>query len=640
MMQASSGRTKEKEMRCVTLDDFEEMRKQVKQCGERVLAAQLSLIDQMWENAESSVLYLPDEGLSFSVPTTQPKNTHPDAPALEAREPSSRAEAANEVSEVLLVEGTNAEEEGQVGARVASKDSALLPVLEDAVDVDNRSKEELTPSQKEPLTRSHFLQSAFPTPSSFTTKEFKESERKSLHASSSFTGISGLEGYLKQMNFAEKVEELEEAHPLFKQIFGPLVHLFLRIRAKSLEVSGQMTYFKYFEFWCVMVIIVNCGLLWYITDEEIDGVASTGDWKPQSWTSTLEVGFLVWYGVEIAIKLYLQRVYFLFSDDALWNISDCVLVLFSISEIVSSRTKGINVSYLRGMRILRVVKLFRMFRVLRMIQEIKLLVDCVVGSINSLIWSFVLLCLVLSFFSMFFVSAVSNSLRDNNLDPLTRVNLIDSFSTVREGMVTLFMCVSGGKDWSETYFQLRATSTMNGYIFLAMVIAFYIAVWNVVSSIFVERAMRIATPSLQQQMAEKKVRDDHDARDFYRVCKRLDEDDSGTLSCEEFSKFTSNPEFKQYFEVSGLDVRNAENFFHSLTKVTGVQEMDLGLFVSVCMRLRGMASSVDVHMLMVEMRIIYAEISSLKDTLNHRARKGHDVQTSIAKDDPINVMSI
>jgi len=584
-------------MRSVSEEEYESLRKQIKaQCEEmmaehmstsaKMIAEHMSAMDRLWAKA----------GLQNTPSEVSP-------PALPAQ---MNADQLKEYEFVVLDPDASAE----------GRDASTR----------QNYGEGFQTSQADPLSRSHFIATAFPQPSMLASQDGdgdnspdsatkRKAKRQALMKE---TGTMGLESFLRQGTIEDRLEGLEEAHPLFKKIFGPLVHLFLHLRAKSLEVVNSLWYLKYFEILCVTVILVNCGLLWHMTDEEMDGVTKTGDYSPEDWTSVMEVGFLIWYCVEILIKLYFQRAYFFFSDDAWWNITDCVLVLFSVSEIISSRTQGINVSYLRGMRILRVVKLFRMFRVLRMIQEIKLLVDCVVGSVNSLLWSFVLLCLLLSFFSIFCVAAVSNALRDDSgvhLDAIVRADLIASFSTVQEGMLTLFMCVSGGRDWSETYYQLRATSRFNGYVFLAMVITFYIAVWNVVSSIFVERAMRIATPSLQQQLADKKVRDEADARDFYRICKRLDVDESGTLSCEEFSKFARNPEFKSYFEVSGLDIKNAENFFQSLTKVTGVQEMELNQFVSVCMRLRGMASSVDVHLVMVEMRIIYAMLADMKDEL-------------------------
>jgi len=475
-------------------------------------------------------------------------------------------------------------------------------------------------SNSAPLHKSHFVEIAFPkqlVPELDDEKKGKRSDTLTRIAQGTtevdLTHYGGLQGYLRQGSLADRLEHWEKRHPLVKQILGPFFSLILHMHERAMKGTKEHRFMKLFEVVCVAVILLNTGLLWYLANEELDQVQKDGTYTPDDWMFVTEVLFLGFYCIEIALKLYVHRAYFFFSDDALWNLSDCVLVIFSLSEIVLNKSEGVNVSYLRGIRVLRVAKLFRMFRVLRMVQEIKLLVDCVVGSINSLVWSFVLLTLLLSFFSMFFVTAVANALRDGNaLDAEVRHTLLEMFPSVGQGMITLFMAVSGGMDWGWAYEALKATSLLNAYVFLLMIITFYIAVWNVVSSIFVERAMRFATPSLQQQMVEKRMRDEQDARDLLRVCKKLDVDQSGTLNCQEFSRFSSIDEFKSYFEVSGLDIRNAENFFQSLTAVTGRTEMDLQQFVAVCMRLRGMASSVDVHMLMVEMHILYEKIVELQ----------------------------
>jgi len=65
--------------------------------------------------------------------------------------------------------------------------------------------------------------------------------------------------------------------------------------------------------------------------------------------------------------------------------------------------------------------------------------------------------------------------------------------------------------------------------------------------------------------------------------------------------------FNAYFEVRGIDVKDAQLFFKMLASAAGnnSNEVDVETFVGGCMRLKGYATSIDVHTLIYELRIMY-----------------------------------
>merc|ERR1712217_674460 len=89
-----------------------------------------------------------------------------------------------------------------------------------------------------------------------------------------------------------------------------------------------------------------------------------------------------------------------------------------------------------------------------------------------------------------------------------------------------------------------------------------------------------------------------------RLTKKADKDGSGRLSLNEFITSMQDPRFRYFFEVRGLDIKDAEMFFHMLTSVSGADEVDISTFVSGCLGMRGLASSVDLHALGFEVKVM------------------------------------
>merc|ERR1712032_1340655 len=82
-------------------------------------------------------------------------------------------------------------------------------------------------------------------------------------------------------------------------------------------------------------------------------------------------------------------------------------------------------------------------------------------------------------------------------------------------------------------------------------------------------------------------------RQLMRLCEELDKDGSGTLTKQEFSGNMKKGKLKYFLATLGLDIRDAERFFELLEETS--HEIDIGLFVDACMRLKGAATSIDLQ---------------------------------------------
>merc|ERR1711920_117172 len=57
--------------------------------------------------------------------------------------------------------------------------------------------------------------------------------------------------------------------------------------------------------------------------------------------------------------------------------------------------------------------------------------------------------------------------------------------------------------------------------------------------------------------------------------------------------------------MRGLDIKDAEMFFHMLTAVTEEEEVNIQTFVEGALRMRGVASSLDLYTLSFEVKIMH-----------------------------------
>jgi hypothetical protein len=168
--------------------------------------------------------------------------------------------------------------------------------------------------------------------------------------------------------------------------------------------------------------------------------------------------------------------------------------------------------------------------------------------------------------------------------------------------MSLFQASSGGSDWGESYELLLVTGDFAAAAYVVYILFCLIAAWNVVTSIFIERAMTLARSDMQTSILRKAK----DAAQLWRLTMKADHDTSDTLSHEEFKEFMQDQSFRRFFELRGLDMKDVALFFHLLTSQSGCMEVDMERFVSGCMGMKGTASAMDLHALSHQVRVLQA----------------------------------
>jgi len=131
--------------------------------------------------------------------------------------------------------------------------------------------------------------------------------------------------------------------------------------------------------------------------------------------------------------------------------------------------------------------------------------------------------------------------------------------------------------------------------FVLYIIFFQFAFYNIITSIFVDKAMKLAKPDDETLLMDRKKEDAAAKFQLQMVFSQLDDDNSGEISLDELSKVCEDEHMVYQLELLQIAVWDVEGFFRSLTAVTEKDTLDMDMFVDGCMKIRGAATSLDVQ---------------------------------------------
>jgi hypothetical protein len=311
------------------------------------------------------------------------------------------------------------------------------------------------------------------------------------------------------------------------------------------------------------------------------------DDKPEVF-EIIELCFGVSFTAELLIRIYVFRCDFFSMKGKAWNIFDFVVVLLQDAEIIMERAlKSDNdvtkdLTFLRMLRLGRVVRLLRM---VRLIPELKSMVYLIAASMQSFIWTMVLLSLLMYGVAVHFTEVIADH-RDRergNIPAVLEENLSGAWGSLIKSATSLYQAILGGIDWKELMDDLEQISWSATLLF-AMYVAFAALVMlNLVTGVFVEGAQRI-------------VAEDRDAdliKHAKKIFNMLDDSDDNEISWEEFLTHLQDPSMNEFFKILGISRTDAKDLFMLLDRdKSGL--LTLKEFVNGCLQLRGHAKSLDL----------------------------------------------
>jgi len=235
------------------------------------------------------------------------------------------------------------------------------------------------------------------------------------------------------------------------------------------------------------------------------------------------------------------------------------------------------------------------------------------GMNTDLFWSGVLLLFVKFLFGLYFVQSMTHHVEHSeeegdglSSEELERV--LTHFGSVETAMVTLLKSTTGGESWTVYYELLTNAGIFSQLLFLFYIVFFMIAVWNIVTSVFIEKIMVLSGPNVEEAALERRKRITEDTVDLLEMARGMDKSGTGSISLEEFLEGMEDQTTRSYFGVRGIEVKDGVAFFNMLASVNGMREVPLDVFVHGCLRLRGPASSIDLHTFSYESKLMHRNV--------------------------------
>lgn len=348
--------------------------------------------------------------------------------------------------------------------------------------------------------------------------------------------------------------------------------------------------------------------------------------EPQLLFRVLDMAFNIAFTLELLIRWSADGFIFFFSwnnPQVKWNLFDFILVAPTwlqeiIAVLMAAGDGGVDLQFMRLLRMMRLVRVARIIRVVRFFSELRVMVNCILGSGKSLLWAFLLLCLVMFTIGVVIMQFSAMYIDSDNADSTVVADLRELYGNLFRTMVTLFMVISGGIDWRDSVTPLRKVT--DG--FLELLMCFYVffttfCCLNIVTGIFVDNAKSLRQADeeavFQEAMQERKrwiaeVADlfsklgngsHDDGFDFYQFKEQLGDIRVQTI----FRKLGINP-----------DTTSAEELWEILD-ADGSGNIDQEEFANGIKHFHGEAKNIDVYRLGRDLGKLTKKIEIMSDII-------------------------
>lgn len=346
-------------------------------------------------------------------------------------------------------------------------------------------------------------------------------------------------------------------------------------------------------------------------------VAHTSDWEMKNlnepspmFQTVCENVFFSCYMIELILRLMNHRFYYFINKDMNWNIFDFVLVMLSLFDVVMALVSspegeggssgGGNISFMRIFRLLKLAKILRTLRVMKVFRDLAQILESFKNCAISLFWSFIMIVFVIYIFALIFLQGLTGYLMDNygQVSDTQVEEINSSFGSLYTSMVSLYMAVTGGNDWGYYLDLVKKAGVFYELLFLMFTFFFVFALLNILTGVFVEKAVVAAQPDREEIILEQRRKTMEDAHEFKHLCHLLDTDHTGTISKAEFMQSMKNELLTSYMAAVGIEVRDVSLFFDmiGISQDDG-EEITIERFVDGCMAMKGLATNFDMQKL-------------------------------------------
>lgn len=328
------------------------------------------------------------------------------------------------------------------------------------------------------------------------------------------------------------------------------------------------------------------------------------DYMARHWSQEVPAIFdfaelisLVVFVSEISMRIGVHRLRFFYGPSVGKNWFDFSLVSMQVVEAVLTNVCHAKESdTMQMLKMLRVARILRITRILHLLPEFQMLVLSIVSSIKSLTWVFLLVIIITSVFGVILTQIVTDHKTALGREGMESQEVLDEyFGSVGVAMLRLYMTISDGMHWAELADpMIEYCSPWTSIIFIIYSSFVTFCMMNVVTSFFVETALRVA-----KQDANKNL-----AADLWHVFAKADGNQDSEISHREFIEHLDEPfmlEYLKKLELSPDHVR--ESHFFELLDSDNSGSLSAFQLMSGCIRLMGPARTLDLEGMAFDLKL-------------------------------------
>lgn len=293
-----------------------------------------------------------------------------------------------------------------------------------------------------------------------------------------------------------------------------------------------------------------------------------------------------------------------------WNWFDLLLASSQLAEVLV----GIffpEAGHNQALRLVRVCKLVRIARIARIaaaFPELHILISSVVDSLTSLFWTLLLIGAFLFAVSIAITQIVNEHKIDKGVEHMEAHEeaILEYYGSLPHTMLSLYMVISEGIHWGELMEPLAEHVSPTMKIVFVVFVAFQLfAMMNVITAIFVDNAMKIATREERDEVLGT----------LWAEMSAKAGDEGQIITAEVFAEHFESPAMQRFLETIGAQGETSQQVFN-LVDASGDGELDASEFVGACGRLVGNARAFQVEKSAFNVKGFVAEqVRMLKESM-------------------------
>mmetsp|Transcript_12343 Transcript_12343/g.28976 ORF Transcript_12343/g.28976 Transcript_12343/m.28976 type:complete len:640 (+) Transcript_12343:108-2027(+) len=331
---------------------------------------------------------------------------------------------------------------------------------------------------------------------------------------------------------------------------------------------------------------------------------------------------------EVALKFVGLGIFRFLRDP--WNILDTVVVTTWLLELAATSLSFGGAIVLRSVRVFRFFRVMRLLKTVGLFDSLFLLHAALKGCAGVLTWSllyFVLVQITLALAVSQYVSEFY--LSSENVPHEDKMEVYQYFGTFSYAVLTMFEMTLA--NWPPVCRVMMHHLSQWWVVFaLFHKLTIGLALVGIINGVVMQETFKAAAQDKDVMVRDKRRQAAKIRHRLRLLFASADEGQDGKLDCAEFVKLCTNPVLKLWLSSIGLNTSDAAKVFHLIANGHGTITADE--FLAGVERLRGLASSVDLHAIIRELIDNLNNSSSSQGLALHALEQRISEQSASLKD--------